>query len=319
MASQEQSRRDGPVRVLQGNRGWGGWTHNASTLSWAGTRVVTERSAVGGPGRNFLPTHLFSIPVPRPAEGTPIPNTHLLTQRPAWLRPAGGAVHTAGSSDPSTHGAQRLDRGQGHPGTHAVPSPSLSLHVPGHRCTVRQARPWPKCSPGPLWLGSLPDKTWPTLGTSLGAQSGCWERRDFPGGTSMGSLCRPHPTSPGAPTLVAGTDRDAPPRRYSQELLSPPLGLEVLEAQVSPGFQWAQQHRPDLSPPETPGVGGKMVHFQVHEYDFPLRSPSLQIPQQLPGPGAARATQTSVGFSRLLPSDDSKLRPSSSSSAAPLG
>lgn len=54
----------------------------------------------------------------------------------------------------------------------------------------------------------------------------------------------------------------APPRQYLRELLSPQLALEVPGAQVSLEFRWAQQHRLDLSPLETPRVGQEDGSFQ---------------------------------------------------------
>lgn len=51
-------------------------------------------------------------------------------------------------------------------------------------------------------------------------------------------------------------------RQYLQEHLSPQPALEVPEAQVSPEFQWAQRHRPDLSPLEIPEVRQENGSFQ---------------------------------------------------------
>lgn len=246
---------------------------------------------------------IFSIPVPRPAEGTPIPNTHPSHTKTS-LAQAGrrGCAHSRQLGPVHTRGSEARPRPRP-PWDTRCPQPSPLSARAGtqmHRCDRRGLGQNAPQDPSGLGHSLIkPGQPWePALELSQDAGN----VRTFLGRQAWAPSAAHILQAPGAPTLAAGTDEagvgraPAPPRQYSQELLSPPPALEVLEARVSPGFQWVQRHRPGLSPPETPGVGGKIVHFQVHEYNFPLRSPSLQIPQQLPGPWAARATQTSPGF-----------------------
>lgn len=117
-------------------------------------------------------------------------------------------------------------------------------------------------------------------------------------GTSTHSTHLPHPTNPWD-TTASGRSEGAkvgrapePPSQYSQELLFPQPALEVLGAQVSLGFRWAQRHQLGLSPLEIPGVGKKTVCFRGSLNAW------IQFPKVLPGPTAdphSRALGSSQG------------------------